>query len=90
MSKGRFAIGAIIGTAAGLIAGLLTAPKSGKETRADIKQKATDLKEDAGQRAEQLRARTEKTAGDLKEDFNELKTRMVERSHSPKDDEKTH
>ena len=89
MSKGRFAIGAIIGTAAGLIAGFLTAPKSGKETRADIKQKAVDLKENAGQKADRIRQRTEKVAGDVKYDIGELKDRMVEKVHTSKDDEKT-
>ena len=33
----RFAIGAVIAGAAGYVAGMLTAPKSGKETRQDIK-----------------------------------------------------
>ncbi len=33
----KFAIGAIIAAAAGYVAGILTAPKSGKETRQDIK-----------------------------------------------------
>jgi gas vesicle protein len=37
----RLAIGSTIAAAAGYIAGLLTAPKSGKETRGDIK-KATN------------------------------------------------
>lgn len=36
----RFAIGAVIAGAAGYLAGLLTAPKSGKETRQDIKDTA--------------------------------------------------
>ncbi len=36
----RFAIGTVIAAAAGYIAGILTAPKSGKETRADIKNAA--------------------------------------------------
>lgn len=89
MSKGKFAIGAIIGTAAGLIAGFLTAPKSGKETRADIKQKAVDLKEDAGQKADRIRKRTEKVAGDIKDDLGELKDRVIEKTHTSKDDEKT-
>lgn len=47
MSKNKFAIGAIIGAAAGVVAGILTAPKSGKETRADLKNKAGDLKKKA-------------------------------------------
>src|SRR3954468_7201021 len=33
----KFALGAIIAAAAGYLAGILTAPKSGKETREDIK-----------------------------------------------------
>ena len=44
MVKGKFAIGAIIGAAAGIVAGVLTAPKSGKQTRGDIKKKAAELK----------------------------------------------
>lgn len=36
-STKRFAIGAMIAGIAGYLAGLLTAPKSGKETRQDIK-----------------------------------------------------
>ena len=33
----KFAIGTIVAAAAGYVAGILTAPKSGKETRKDIK-----------------------------------------------------
>ena len=44
----KFAVGAILGAAAGLVAGILTAPKSGKETRQDLKNKAGDMKEKAG------------------------------------------
>lgn len=40
-STRRFAIGAVLMAAAGYVAGLLTAPKSGKETRQDIKDAAT-------------------------------------------------
>jgi len=36
------AIGALISAVAGYVAGILTAPKSGKETRADIKDKAVE------------------------------------------------
>lgn len=36
----RFALGALIAGAAGYVAGILTAPKAGKETRKDIKQAA--------------------------------------------------
>jgi len=36
----KFAIGAVLAAAAGYVAGILTAPKSGKETREDIKNTA--------------------------------------------------
>lgn len=38
----NFAIGAALSAIAGYIAGILTAPKSGKETREDIKNKAVE------------------------------------------------
>lgn len=37
---GRFALAAVVAAAAGYAAGILTAPKSGKETRKDIKDAA--------------------------------------------------
>ena len=40
---GKIAIGAAIAGAVGYVAGILTAPKSGKETREDIKQKANEV-----------------------------------------------
>jgi gas vesicle protein len=43
----KLPIAALIGAAAGLVAGVLTAPKSGKETREDIKNKAEELKQKA-------------------------------------------
>jgi gas vesicle protein len=39
-STKKFALGTVIAAAAGYVAGILTAPKSGKETRGDIKQAA--------------------------------------------------
>lgn len=55
----RFAMGALVGLAAGVIAGMLTAPKSGRETREDIKQRANDLKQKANDTAEQVGGKTE-------------------------------
>lgn len=48
MSKdggGKFILGAVIGAAAGALAGLLFAPRSGKETRKIIKDKAVEYTE---------------------------------------------
>ncbi len=43
-----FLIGFLIGAVAGIAVGFLYAPKSGKETRAMLKEKAHELKEKAG------------------------------------------
>jgi gas vesicle protein len=45
----------IVAAAAGFIAGVLMAPKSGEETRRDLKNKAYDMKDRAGQKAERLK-----------------------------------
>lgn len=75
MAKGKFALGAIIGAAAGIVAGLLTAPKSGKETRADIKDKATELKEGAARRGVEAKEYSEEMAADLKGKAEDLRDR---------------
>jgi gas vesicle protein len=66
MSKGKFALGALIGTAAGVVAGLLTAPRSGKETRADIKGKAAELKQKAVKQAGEVRQRSDDIVENVK------------------------
>lgn len=45
-STGHFVLGAIFGMALGAIAGVLSAPKSGKETRAEIKAKSGKIYHD--------------------------------------------
>lgn len=45
----------IIAAAAGFVAGVLLAPKSGEDTRKDIKNKAYEMKGRAGKEAERLR-----------------------------------
>jgi len=47
MSKNKFIIGTLIGAAAGVVAGILTAPKTGRETRADVMKRAAALKKEA-------------------------------------------
>ncbi len=60
MSKNKLAFGAVIGIAAGLVAGLLMAPKTGRHTRADLKLKAQELKNKAALRARTLKANSSK------------------------------
>ncbi len=45
--KRNLAIGALVAGAAGYVAGVLTAPKSGRETRKDIRRKAAQAKVEA-------------------------------------------
>jgi len=75
MSKGKLAIGALIGAGAGFVAGILTAPKSGKETRADIKSKASDVKAKAKAKAGQAKIKAAAVTDDVKEKAVDLKSR---------------
>ena len=76
-SKSRFALGAVIGAAAGIIAGILTAPKAGKETRADLRERAMELKGDASRRSQDVKQRAQETAGNAKEKADDLKKRST-------------
>ncbi len=58
---------AILGAAAaGFAAGVLTAPKSGKETRKDLKKKAGKLKSDAEKVADKAAAAAKNSVDSLK------------------------
>ena len=70
-NKGKVALGAIPGAAVGVVAGVLTAPKSGKETRDDLKAKADDLKNQTKQKADQVKTKAETVAGDVKKKADE-------------------
>lgn len=50
----RFAVGAAIAAGVGYLAGILTAPKSGKETRKDVKDAAVKAKRDAEKELKKL------------------------------------
>lgn len=86
MSKGKFAIGAIFGAAVGVVTGILTAPKSGKETRADLKVKAEKAKAKVENKAGQVaskatdlskeaKSKAEGIAGNVKSEAIDLKER---------------
>jgi gas vesicle protein len=55
----KLAVGAIIGAAVGVVAGILTAPKSGKETRDDLKTKAKAVKDKAETAKDEMVERAE-------------------------------
>jgi len=86
---GRFAIATVIAAAAGYVAGVLTAPKSGKETRQDIKdaanKKITELERQLKQKHTELNnllsdagERINKVKGSAKEDLEQLTTKAMQ------------
>lgn len=63
MKKLLAVLGAV---AAGFAAGILTAPKSGKETREDLKRKAEEYKGEAEKRTEQAKAAAKESVDSIK------------------------
>ena len=60
------AIVGLIGLGTGLAIGYLTAPKSGKETRADLKAKADEMKTQADKKAAEVKKQGEKVYEDTR------------------------
>jgi gas vesicle protein len=88
----RLAIGAAVAGAAGYVAGLLTAPKSGRQTREDIKNAANqglgeaekqlkNLHTDLGRTVEEARVRSSDMSGKAQKELKEL----VERAKDAKE-----
>ena len=69
----KFAIGAVIAAAAGYVAGILTAPKSGKETRKDIKDTAVKTYKVAEKELKELHTELNKLLGEASRKAGELK-----------------
>lgn len=74
MSEKRFTLlagGLLIGALAGVVAGLLTAPKSGRETRAELASKAKDascrLQEEVDKAREKSKVAYDSLLGRLRE-----------------------
>jgi len=65
--KGKFARGALLGALVGAVAGVLFAPKSGKETRDDIKKKGLEAKDVASDKFEGISEAVVDTAASVKE-----------------------
>lgn len=69
----RFALGAIIAGAAGYLTGILTAPKSGKETREDVKNTAVKAKREAEKELKMLHSEAVKHIEKAKQFGQKLK-----------------
>jgi gas vesicle protein len=80
MSKRSFWQGTIIGAAVGAVAGLLLAPKSGKETRADIKRNVKGTYQDVMKQLEKMSNDMTGRVNDLREAAKDLKGEAREES----------
>src|SRR3989344_2209599 len=63
----KIAVGALLAGAFGYLTGILTAPKSGKETRDDIAEKASELKDEGVEQLQDLRDELEDLIAAAKE-----------------------
>jgi gas vesicle protein len=67
MANGKkWAIGAVLAGIGGYVAGILTAPKSGKETRQDIKEEASKLRSEAEKKLKELHTELDVVLGQAK------------------------
>lgn len=69
----KFALGAVIAAAAGYVAGILTAPKSGKETREDIKDTAVKTYKTAEKELKELHTELSKLMDEAGKKAHEFK-----------------
>jgi gas vesicle protein len=85
---GAFLIGFVVGGLAGAMAALMLAPQSGEETRALIKDKSIELRDQAAKQAELVSSKATEYAGVAKtkatEFADEAKTRGKELVDSAK------
>lgn len=77
----KFAIGAAITGLIGYIAGILTAPKAGKETREDIKNKAGETYAAAEKELKKLHTELNDLISDASEALSKLKGKSGEGLH---------
>ncbi len=74
--KRNFAIGTVLVAGAGYIVGLLTAPKSGKDTRKDIQQAAANVKNEAERKLKQAHSDLNKLLGDASNIVEKSKSKV--------------
>lgn len=73
-SNKKWALGAILAAIGGYVTGILTAPKSGKETRQDIKDEAVKLKVEAEKKLKELHTELDNVIGEGHKKAGELKS----------------
>lgn len=75
MGKKKFALGVALGAIAGAVTGWLTAPKSGKETREDLKKKAGEVKAATGEKVSEVKENLKSFGKDAEKNAKVLKKR---------------
>lgn len=70
----RYAIGAVVAAVTGYVAGILTAPKSGKETRKDIGETAVKAKTEAEKKLKELHSELDVLLGKVKAGAKKVKS----------------
>ncbi len=91
-ATGKIILGTAIAAAAGYVAGILTAPKSGKETREDIKEKAVETYAAAEKQLKKLHTELSDVLEQVNAKLKELREEggrrfeeVLARSHKAKD-----
>lgn len=75
----------LLGTAAGVLSGVLFAPKSGEETREEIKVKATELADNAKIKVKSAKINLNEKISESKDDLKEARAKISEYLASKKD-----
>lgn len=73
----KFAIGTTLGAIAGVVSGVLLAPKSGKETREDISKTAKDISENVKIKSIEIKDTLDAKAQQTKENIIESKQKIA-------------
>lgn len=84
MAKGKWALGAVIGAVAGFVSGVLLAPKSGKETREDVKKAGVKAKDDIAAEVDKVKTATTKKTQEVKAKTEELVEDVTEKAKEVK------
>lgn len=74
--KMKFIKGTVLGTIIGAVGGLLMAPKSGKQTRAEIKKGAAKAKKDTEEKLDKIEKQAKAKAKILKSEAKRTKSRL--------------
>lgn len=76
----------ILAAVGGFIAGVLVAPKSGKETRQDLTDKATELKDKAARGMDEIKSGASSVGQEIKEGAQSVKEEVTRRGDAVKEE----